>query len=347
MDGLAKSELAHLPRQPPQIARHERLHVGVGNRRGGALVLARLGAGLARQRHAHARADLGQDLPDPRLVCGIGVGVDQRHGHRLHVELGDAARDGPHRGFVQRPPHGAVHVHALRHREAQLARHQRPGLDDVDVVLVEAALVRDLDHVAEAVSRNERGARALALDDGVGGERGAVHEHADVAERQARLRQRAAGALDDGHLRLPRRRQQLGDVPAPAAEQHDVGERPADVDSQPGGPALLAHDRCPSFWVGTHQTPTTPPPARGRRRRAPPPSSRRRPQPSPPANNGARAPHDPGALFFSNPKSEPSLPRSQLCQIRTHAPQQVAHKLAQSQRPDTEPIELCWRTTRL
>ena len=152
-----------------------------------------------------------EDLADPRLVRGIGIGVDQRHRHRLDVELGEALGDAAHRGFVQRPPHGAVHVHALGHREAQLARHQRPRLDDVDVVLVEAALVRDLDHVAEAVGGDERGARALALDDGVGGERGAVHEHADVAERQARLGQRAACALDDGHLRLPRRRQQLGD----------------------------------------------------------------------------------------------------------------------------------------
>src|SRR2546430_14429533 len=63
--------------------------------------------------------------------------------------------------------------------------------------LVEAALVGDLDHVTEAIRRNQGGARALALDDGVGGERGAVHEHADVAESQAGLREHAACALDD------------------------------------------------------------------------------------------------------------------------------------------------------
>ena len=186
--GLAEPELGHLPLEPAQVARHQRLHVGVGDGRGGALVLARLGARLARQRHAHARANLGQDLADARLVRGIGVGVDQRHRHRLDVELGQAPGDAPHRRLVERPPHGAVHVHALGHREAQLARHQRRRLDDVDVVLVEAALVGDLDHVAEAVGGDQRGARALALDDGIGGERGAVHEHADVAEGRGRPR---------------------------------------------------------------------------------------------------------------------------------------------------------------
>ena len=157
------------------------------------------------------------------------------------------SRDPAHRALVERPPHGAVHVHALRHREAQLARHQRLRLDDVDVVLVEAALVGDLDDVAETVGGDQRRARALALDDGVGGERGAVHQHADVGEGEARGGQHAARALDDGHLRRPRRGQHLGDEAALPGQQHDVGEGAADIDGQPGRRMLLAHALSPLF----------------------------------------------------------------------------------------------------
>jgi hypothetical protein len=57
--------------------------------------------------------------------------------------------------FVEWPANGAVHVEALGDREAQLARHQGGRLDDVDVVLVEAAFVGDLDHVAEAVGGDQ------------------------------------------------------------------------------------------------------------------------------------------------------------------------------------------------
>src|SRR6185295_2542434 len=107
-------------------------------------------------------------------------GVDQRHRYRVDVEGLQALGDAAHGAFVEGAAHGAVHVHALGHREAQLPRHQRLRLDDVDVVLIEAALVGDLDDVAEAIGGDQGGARALALDDGVGGERGAVHQHADV-----------------------------------------------------------------------------------------------------------------------------------------------------------------------
>ena len=208
----------------------------------GALVLARLGAGLRRQRHAELGADLGQDLADAQLVRGIGVGMDQRHRHRLDVERLQALGDPAHGALVEGKAHGAVHVHALRHREAQLARHQRLRLDDVDVVLVEAALVGDLDDVAEAVGGDQRGARALALDDGVGGKRGAVHQHADVGEGEACGGQHGARAVDDGRLRRLRRRQHLGDEAALPGQQHDVGEGAADIDRQPRRRMPLAHD---------------------------------------------------------------------------------------------------------
>ena len=247
--------------QAVQIARHERPHVGVGDGGGGALVLAGLRADGRRQADADGRVQLGQDGADALLVHRVGVGVDQRHGDRLDALVGDAFGDLAHGLLVERPANGAMHVEALGHREAQLARHQGRRLDDVDVVLVEAALVGDLDHVAEAVGGDQGGLGAFALDDGVGGERGAVHEQADVRERQAGGRERALRAVDDGLLRRTRRGQNLADEAALAVEENDVGKCSADVDSQPGCPALRAHGS--SFVVRIYQTPRLRLPARG------------------------------------------------------------------------------------
>ena len=56
-----------------------------------------------------------------------------------------------HRGLVERQQHVAFVVQPFRHRQAQMARHQRFRQHDVQVVLVVAALVAHRDHVAEAL----------------------------------------------------------------------------------------------------------------------------------------------------------------------------------------------------
>ena len=82
-------------------------------------------------------------------------------------------------------PHRAVDQHALVHLEAQVARRERPRPLHEQVVHVVAVLAGDLDRVAEALGRDQRGPGALPLDDGVGDERGAV-EDVGHAGRRAR-----------------------------------------------------------------------------------------------------------------------------------------------------------------
>ena len=80
--------------------------------------------------------------------------------------------------LVQLHQHLAVGGEALADFEAQRARHQRHRAVDHQVVMVEALLVALLDDVAEAFGGDEGGPRALALDQRIGGERGAVDEDA-------------------------------------------------------------------------------------------------------------------------------------------------------------------------
>ena len=78
-----------------------------------------------------------------------------------------------------------VVVQPLRHRQAQVARHQRLRQHDVQVVLVVTAFVAHRDHVAKSFGGEQRGAGALALDHRVGRQRGAVDHDADVGCRDA------------------------------------------------------------------------------------------------------------------------------------------------------------------
>ena len=137
--------------------------------------------------------------------------------------------------LVEGHAHAAVDGDALRHLQAPAARHQRGGLDDLDVVELVLALAPDLERVAEALGRDEPGRRALALDQGVGEERGRVHHAADVGGGDVALGQQP---VDAGHhaRRGVGVRGQLLVARLPAAARvvdDDIGERAADVDPQP------------------------------------------------------------------------------------------------------------------
>ena len=90
--------------------------------------------------------------------------------------------------------------------------------------------MRDIEHVAEAVGRDQRGARAAPLDDRVGGKRRAVDEHVDVGEMQARIAEHQPRAVEHALLGPLRRGQHLAGEPLGAAIEHDVGEGAADID---------------------------------------------------------------------------------------------------------------------
>ena len=127
------------------------------------------------------------------------------------------------------PPLASVRSGTVKRKRA---RHQRLGLLDEDVVLLEAVLLRHLDRIAEALGGDQRGLRALALDDGVGGERRAVHDQADLAGLDLAELQRPQHAVEHAVLGRGLGRQHLGREARVGRLQHDVGEGSADVDRE-------------------------------------------------------------------------------------------------------------------
>ena len=99
----------------------------------------------------------------------------------------------------------AAGVHALAQGEAGVAGDQRLGQDEVEVVLLEAAFGPHLDHVAEALGRDEGGAGAAPLDQGVGGERGAVDDAGEGGRRECRPWRRPAACRRGSRPRARRR----------------------------------------------------------------------------------------------------------------------------------------------
>ncbi len=110
------------------------------------------------------------------------VHVRVQEGHRDRFDLLTRERVGDAReiGLGQGRDDRAVGGDALGDLEAEPAFHQRLRLAVGDVVKPWRAEAADLEHVAEAARGDERDARALSLDDGVGRHRGGMHELADL-----------------------------------------------------------------------------------------------------------------------------------------------------------------------
>ncbi len=224
--------VGELALEPAEITPHQRLDVGVGASGGEALVFAHFRRHVGRERHR----DVGQPRPDgvadAPLVIRIGEAVQEADCDGLDLLRCQRRDRGREARRVERHQHVAMRVDALAHRKAQPARHQRRRQVDVDVVLLEPILVADLDHVAEALGGEQRGPGALALDDGVGRERRAVHDQVHVRRRDAGLGRDRAQGRDHGFLGCARRGERLRREAAVAHFQRHVRERAADVEAE-------------------------------------------------------------------------------------------------------------------
>ena len=208
---------------------HHRLHVGVGDGGGRALVLLPLGQHVIRDGDRDVGQLLLQDLLGPALVLGAHVGEEEVHGHRLDgALLPDGLRDRAHALLVQRHVDRAVGHDALVDLVAVAALDQRLRLDPGDVVVAAPVAPLDEGDVAEALGRHVGDARALALEDGVGRHRGAEPDVADV-----RGRVEAPEAAENSFVGVVGRRQDLPDVDRPGFRivAHEIRERAADIDA--------------------------------------------------------------------------------------------------------------------
>ncbi|MNX74801.1 hypothetical protein D3C86_1062530 [compost metagenome] len=176
-----------------------------------------------------------QQLTDAALVGGVGVAVQQADGDAFNALGRQFVRQRDDLRFIQRGQHLAARIDPFRYAMAPGSGDQRLWLVQKNVVLRESVFQANLDQVAKAGRRQQGGAGTLALDQRVGGQRGAQDQQADVGPAQARLVQQFFNALQHGGFRRFGCGQQLGGPAMVVVFQNNVGERAAHVDGDAHG----------------------------------------------------------------------------------------------------------------
>jgi hypothetical protein len=204
-----------------------RRHVGVHDRRRGALVLPERREEFVGGRDRRVQL-LAQDSGDGLLVAGVGVGVEQRDRDALGVGLTDSVREVAH---VLRVGNAVDSLggRALLDLEAAAARDQRVGLLGVQIVEVGAVLSADFQHVAESLGRDERGPRAVGLQQRVGRDRHRVREVVDGVGGEVGFSAGFPDAVEDALALVVGRGDLRGDEALVGGQQRNVGEGAAHV----------------------------------------------------------------------------------------------------------------------
>ena len=224
---------AHGPLHPPHIVAQHRGQIGVGHRGFGARQEAGQGADFVRD------ADMGEpggpgQLSRPLFMDRVQVGVQEGDG-----ATGEAFQD-----RVMQAGGKVLQIKGLQHqpiRRQPLTGLDRPlikrlWLDDVESKQLGPRLVPDDQRIAKPPRGDEQGPGAPPLQQGVGRDRRAHLDGADLfgGERRARRHgQQAAHALDGGVLVVGGLGQELGraDPAARRAHQH-IGKGAAAIDPE-------------------------------------------------------------------------------------------------------------------
>jgi hypothetical protein len=135
-------------------------------------------------------------------MCRVGVGVQEHQRDRRHPGRAQDIDLAQELCLVERFGDVAIGPHPLADTEPQIARHQRRGVFDADIVKVVFALAPDFEHVAKSVGDQQAGRRAFALDQCIREQRRRVHHAADAARIETAFREDRTNPCDDTLLRV-------------------------------------------------------------------------------------------------------------------------------------------------
>ena len=228
-------------RQLGQIARQDGGEARVDDGGREAFELAVRGEQFARARDRDAQA--AQGARHALLDRGVRVAVQQADRDALGARLPDAFGE-----FAQGRVVGTLDLEDLRRassvarvrpraladRETTLARNERLGAFGMQRVQVGTVLAPDLDQVTEACVRDQRGACDAAGQQGVQGDRGAVHDLIGGLTQLSQAGQDRARRVVWCRGNLGRARRLAG------YGQDQVGEGAARVDTDAGALGELA-----------------------------------------------------------------------------------------------------------
>ena len=181
--------------QAREVARQGGAHVGVDDGGGDPLVLLDLRAAPPRRARRTPRAAPGAaPAPSPRSCARVAIGVEVADRDRLDA----ARRRAAMARSSERASSGVATRPSARSRSRTPSRRARGHEGDrrrhAEVVAVVLQPLAHLDHVAVALGGQEPDARALALEERVGRDGGAVHDALGLARAARRRRVPRASA---------------------------------------------------------------------------------------------------------------------------------------------------------
>ncbi len=226
--------LAQLAHEPLEVRLDDRRERGVDDGGRKALVLAILRIDLGRTRDSRLGQRGGDCVRHAALVRVVRIRVQQTDRDRCDASAAQLVAGCGDGRLVERFDDVPEMIHSFADGQPVVARNQRMRTLDEQIVNLAAVLTADLDDVAEAVRRDERGTRQLETElaeQRVGRDRRRVGEKLHRRPRLV-LAQQPEQGLHHRAVRLARRARDLArdDAPAPRLRSDEVGERAADVD---------------------------------------------------------------------------------------------------------------------
>ena len=242
-----------------QVAVDHGLHIGRKQGRRSAFEFAELARHLVAAGHEHTGQGRGDQLRQLLLMHRIGIGVEQADGDgAIAAVLEGGNQSGADRRLVERCLDRSVSAQALRGLEAVLAADRRRRLGVEEIVDVAPVVALHEQQVAEACCRDKGYRRALAFQNGIGGDSRAVAEILYARQVDARGGECREGA-DVG---APGRARHFGDDDAATLDRHEVGKGAADFHADThwlsARPAWLAARRSASSVPRSPRAPWRP-----------------------------------------------------------------------------------------
>ena len=144
-----------------------------------ALVLAILAA--HRMAGQHGQASLARDdVRGVPLVLRIPVAMQKRHHDNFRSQVLQLVGSTHHVGNAQRFDDGAVGAYALAHFQPPLTRDQDRRFLEEEVVEIAPLVTPDFQNVPKPACRDHPQPCRRALEHGIGGDGGGVHDFADI-----------------------------------------------------------------------------------------------------------------------------------------------------------------------
>ena len=128
--------------------------------------------------------------------------VHEANGHRFDVGITHVFAGGPDVFFMEVHQHRAIGCDAFTNRQAPRSWHQFGGALQIDVVGIKAFFVAHGQDIPKTLGSDKCGASALALDQCIGGQCGAVDEDLNGAAIKTGLLQQSVQSFHHGQFGL-------------------------------------------------------------------------------------------------------------------------------------------------